>query len=484
MTLAILIPAYNDVAPLARTLRALGDRADEAGGVTVFLVDDGSEPPIDPLDPLARRELPRRARAPRVNLGQGAALETARQLALRRRRRSTPTSRWTPTASTASRTSLALAPPIADGADVAFGNRFLGDSNVPRARARAPPRARASSSGRSPGSASPTRTTASAPSAGARSSRSPIRQNRMAHATEIKQRVSRAGRARVVEVPVSVRYTRESLAKGQTSLGAVVILRDLLLQYLFGEHEVNLAAVALLALVFGLVVFDWATLRGKNRRALLLEVGGVRRGRVLHRLPRRATALAHLVGIGRGVDFLLYPIVIWLVRESLLTRRRRREDGERLTQLARALAIAEARRRWAARTTSEQPTRRRSRPRPPPRRRRSACGGWNADAHRKFHGSRRTQTRSPSRTPSSERSRRPSREQRVEASTRAAATYAPRVDADHDRERRERDDPDARVPGTVAAPGRTRATRFSATSTIIQAHVVAKLVRLRHAPRR
>ena len=63
----------------------------------------------------------------------------------------------------------------------------------------------------------------------------PIRQNRMAHATEIKQRVSRAGELVVVEVPVSVRYTRESLAKGQRSLGAVVIVRDLVLQYLFGE---------------------------------------------------------------------------------------------------------------------------------------------------------------------------------------------------------------------------------------------------------
>jgi hypothetical protein len=64
-----------------------------------------------------------------------------------------------------------------------------------------------------------------------------IHQNRMAHATEIKQQVSRAGPLVVVEVPVTVHYTRESLAKGQTSLGAVVIVRDLLLQYLFGEHE-------------------------------------------------------------------------------------------------------------------------------------------------------------------------------------------------------------------------------------------------------
>jgi hypothetical protein len=61
-------------------------------------------------------------------------------------------------------------------------------------------------------------------------------------------------------------------------------------------------------------------------------------------LPDRATALAHMVGIGRGVDFLLYPLVILLVRESLLARRLRFEDGERLTELARAVAIMGARR--------------------------------------------------------------------------------------------------------------------------------------------
>jgi hypothetical protein len=106
----------------------------------------------------------------------------------------------------------------------------------------------------------------------------------------------------------------------------------------------NLAAAALLVLVFGLIVFDWATLRGKNRRALLLEVAAFVVGAFFIAFPERATALAHMVGIGRGVDFLLYPLVIWLVRESLLTRRLRQEESERMTQLARAVAIAGVRR--------------------------------------------------------------------------------------------------------------------------------------------
>jgi hypothetical protein len=75
----------------------------------------------------------------------------------------------------------------------------------------------------------------------------------MAHATEISLRVARAAQAPrqdralrpstappplvVVEMPVSVRYTDETLEKGQRSLGAVVILRDLLAHYLFGEQK-------------------------------------------------------------------------------------------------------------------------------------------------------------------------------------------------------------------------------------------------------
>jgi hypothetical protein len=105
----------------------------------------------------------------------------------------------------------------------------------------------------------------------------------------------------------------------------------------------NPAAASLLCLVFGLIVYDWMTHRGKNRRALLVESLVFVAGAFFIAFPNRATALAHMVGIGRGVDFLLYPLVIWLVRESLLTRRARLEDAERLTDLARAFALAGAR---------------------------------------------------------------------------------------------------------------------------------------------
>jgi glycosyltransferase involved in cell wall biosynthesis len=225
------MPVHNGAAALHATLESLRAR-DES--VTVFLVDDGSEPAIAPSD------LPDTTNAFRVvlarhvvNLGQGAALETARQLALRD---ATPFAAYvTMDADGQHRASdaLALARAIEAGADVAFGNRFLGDSNVPRARrvilfvARWFERAitglrlaDAHNGLRAFGRAALERVR--------------IRQNRMAHATEIKLLVRGL---RIVEVPVSVRYTKETLARGQRNAGAALILRDLMLQYLFGESK-------------------------------------------------------------------------------------------------------------------------------------------------------------------------------------------------------------------------------------------------------
>lgn len=134
---------------------------------------------------------------------------------------------------------LALVTAVQSGADVAFGDRFSGDSNVPLARRALLLFARAFE-----------RMITGLPLSDAHNgyrafSRRAlgevhIRQPRMAHATEIKQQISRARRAdglKVVEVPVSVRYSPESLAKGQRSLGAFAVLRDLFYRYLFEEPE-------------------------------------------------------------------------------------------------------------------------------------------------------------------------------------------------------------------------------------------------------
>ena len=236
MAVAVLMPVFDEVAALRRTLAGLRDVADDLGGLTVFVVDDGSELAVEAsalpaATPTFQVVLARHA----VNLGQGAALETARQLALGA---GAFTAYVTMDSDGQHRAedALALARAVEGGADVAFGNRFLGGSRVPFVRSLVLTAARAFERGLTGLRLADAHNGLRAFSRRALE-RVPIRQNRMAHATEIKQRVAKAGPLVVVEVPVTVRYTEETLAKGQSSLGAVVILRDLMAQYLFGELE-------------------------------------------------------------------------------------------------------------------------------------------------------------------------------------------------------------------------------------------------------
>ena len=53
-----------------------------------------------------------------------------------------------------------------------------------------------------------------------------LRQNRMAHASEILHQIADS-RLKFVEVPVTIEYSAYSLAKGQTLGDALVILTDL-----------------------------------------------------------------------------------------------------------------------------------------------------------------------------------------------------------------------------------------------------------------
>ncbi len=233
MPVAILMPAYDEPGRLAATLAGVRAGAAELGGVSVFLVDDGSEPPILSSalpcpTPAFRLVLARHG----VNLGQGAALETARQLALRE----PPFAAYvTMDADGQHRIEdlAALVAAVAAGADVALGDRFRGDSNVPAARRLLIHGARVFERALTGLRLSDAHNGYRAFSRRALS-QVQIRENRMAHATEITRQISR-GRLQVVEVPVSVRYTGETLAKGQRSLGAFAVLRDLFYRYLFEE---------------------------------------------------------------------------------------------------------------------------------------------------------------------------------------------------------------------------------------------------------
>jgi glycosyltransferase involved in cell wall biosynthesis len=231
------MPCHQEGPALARTLEKVRARARSLGGVCVYLVDDGSDPPV------VARQIPERSDDFRVvlarhvvNLGQGAALETARQLALREPHEVFVTMDADGQHDAADLAALARA--IDGGADLALGNRFGGAFDPPWSRRALIHAARAFE----------------AITVGARLSdahngfrafsrraieRLCLRQNRMAHATEIAAFAARGAERglRVVEVPVSVRYTDATLAKGQRATGALAIVRDLLQRYLFEEPE-------------------------------------------------------------------------------------------------------------------------------------------------------------------------------------------------------------------------------------------------------
>src|SRR5262245_1810264 len=78
MHVAILMPVLDDAPALVRTLEDVRGRVDELERVTVYLVDDGSDPPIDEaVLPRTREHFSIVLARHVVNLGQGAALETA-----------------------------------------------------------------------------------------------------------------------------------------------------------------------------------------------------------------------------------------------------------------------------------------------------------------------------------------------------------------------------------------------------------------------
>lgn len=108
------------------------------------------------------------------------------------------------------------------------------------------------------------------------------------------------------------------------------------------QAEVTPAAIALVGLVVALFLHDLVSL-GKNKRLLVLQALVFLVGATLIVFPEISRRLAAMVGIGRGVDFVMYPLVIWLVRESLLSRRRRHDDEAKMAEIVRAFATSNAR---------------------------------------------------------------------------------------------------------------------------------------------
>ncbi len=77
----------------------------------------------------------------------------------------------------------------------------------------------------------------------------------------------------------------------------------------------------------------------KRILALLFAVGAI----LAIVFPDALTTVAHLFGVGRGVDFLLYLFVIAGLLFAAATVRAKARSDARVTQLARSVALMEAR---------------------------------------------------------------------------------------------------------------------------------------------
>lgn len=99
----------------------------------------------------------------------------------------------------------------------------------------------------------------------------------------------------------------------------------------------SIMALAVIVLAF----VDWVYLRKQYSRVFFLELGGFMIVVCAAVKPDWLTLLAHKVGIGRGVDLLIYTVLIWLFRESILGRVRYHRQRSQLTRLVRQIAKAD-----------------------------------------------------------------------------------------------------------------------------------------------
>jgi glycosyltransferase involved in cell wall biosynthesis len=212
----VVIPAYNEASVLTGSIQDLLRL-----GVSVVVVDDGS---ADDTAAVARVAGALVLRHP-VNLGQGASLQTGIDFALSRGARVLVS--FDADGQHLARDVPALLAALDEGADVALGSRFSGHiEGASRGRIlflQSVVLVSNTLSGlRLTDAHCGLRAFRASSSAALR-----LSQPRMAHASEFLRNVKRAN-LRVVEVPVTIRYTGYSHSKGQRPRDALRILFDLL----------------------------------------------------------------------------------------------------------------------------------------------------------------------------------------------------------------------------------------------------------------
>jgi glycosyltransferase involved in cell wall biosynthesis len=214
-SIAVVIAAYNEGEALEPVVRGALAYAN-----WVVVVDDGS------LDDTAEKAHRAGAHVARhsVNLGQGAALQTGIDLALRHGAEHVVTFD-ADGQHAAEEIQPMVRHLVATGSDIVLGSRFLGKAvNMPRSKAIT--LWLAVHFTRLTTGLKLTDTHNGFRALGRRAAQQlRIRQNRMAHASEILDQIASL-KLRYSEFPVTITYTAYSVAKGQRVLNSVAIVKD------------------------------------------------------------------------------------------------------------------------------------------------------------------------------------------------------------------------------------------------------------------
>jgi glycosyltransferase involved in cell wall biosynthesis len=210
----VVIAAFNE----GKVIRGVVGELVTAG-YPVVVVDDGSRDDTAAAARMAGVTVLRHV----INRGQGAALQTGIDLALRRGARQIVTFDADGQHAVDDLPELLAA---LVNADVALGSRFLGKDVVGASAGRKVMlRTATVVSNRLSGLALTDAHCGLRAFRAAAAPRLRISQDRMAHASELLRKIKTSG-LRVVEVPVTVKYTAHSKAKGQGGLQALRILFD------------------------------------------------------------------------------------------------------------------------------------------------------------------------------------------------------------------------------------------------------------------
>lgn len=214
---AVVVPAYQEAESIGDVARAL-----HARGYRVIVVDDGS---TDATSDAALAAGAKTLSHP-INRGQGAAIQTGIDFAVRSGAEYVVTfdadGQHDP--DDVERLLRALRD---TGKDIALGSRFLGRAeNITLAR-RLLLRAATLFTNLTTGVRLTDAHNGLRAMTAATAARIEIRQDGMAHASEIIHQIRGEG-LEWVEVPVTVRYTEYSKAKGQSAFGSISVLYNLL----------------------------------------------------------------------------------------------------------------------------------------------------------------------------------------------------------------------------------------------------------------